>query len=372
MPDQAYAAAGVDYRKIEPFKRHMIEVAKQTAELPERRGVRVERSMLHAHGGVYSYVGGEPHLWCKTIEGLGNKNWIAEWMYQFDGTGRTHYEAIGFDTAMMAVNDCIAQGAMPVIFEDLIDSGDSDWFHDGARARDLASGFLQACRAAEMALVAGESAALGYLVRSAAPVKSAPALACSVTGLIAPRWRLITGRQLGPGDRIIAVRSSGLHANGASLAIKLGLGLSEQFLTPLPSGATYGEALLVPTLSYVRLVEALLQANVAIHAILPGTGSGVAKLAFDERPYTYRIHSWPEIPELFHFIRETGLPIRDCLTTFNWGVGYYLFVPAREADRTVDCARAAGYNSMEVGFVEEGERCVVFEPEGLTLTLAGS
>jgi len=38
-------------------------------------------------------------------EGLGNKNWIAEWMYQHAGTGRTYYEGIGIDTALMAVVD---------------------------------------------------------------------------------------------------------------------------------------------------------------------------------------------------------------------------------------------------------------------------
>ncbi|GAI70102.1 unnamed protein product, partial [marine sediment metagenome] len=47
-----------------------------------------------------------------------NKNWIAEWMYQFAGTGKTYYESIGIDTVLMSVNDVIAQGAMPVVYTD--------------------------------------------------------------------------------------------------------------------------------------------------------------------------------------------------------------------------------------------------------------
>jgi phosphoribosylformylglycinamidine cyclo-ligase len=356
MAGRTYAEAGVDYRKIEPFKRAMIEVARGTVQLPNRRGVVVDASVLHSHGGVYGYEGGKPHLWCKTIEGLGNKNWIAEWMYRFGGTGRTYYDAIGFDTAMMAVNDCIAQGALPVIFEDLIDAGDSEWFHDARRAGDLATGFRQACEAAGMALVAGESAALRYLVKATPPVDSAPALACAVTGIVAPRDRLVTGARLAVGDRIVGIASSGLHANGASLAIRIGLGLPDAFLAKLPSGRTLGEALLDPTVCYVGLVEALLDAEVDIHALLPGTGSGVAKLAFDDRPCSYRVHSWPEVPEVFRFLAETGLSPEDCVTTFNWGVGYFVFVPAGDAERTVDLARAAGYTALELGRVEEGER----------------
>lgn len=69
-------------------------------------------------------------MWCKTQEGLGNKNWIAEWMYQYAGDGRTHYEWIGWDAGLMAVNDVIAQGAMPVVYLDEVAAGDSEWFED--------------------------------------------------------------------------------------------------------------------------------------------------------------------------------------------------------------------------------------------------
>ena len=205
-------------------------------------------------------------------------------MYLYDGTGETHYHGIAIDTALMAVNDCIAQGAMPVVFTDEVAVGDSSWYEDGKRSKDLADGFVAICKEVGMALPAGESPSLRYLLKSEAPIKSAPSLSGTVTGIIAPKSRLITGRNLKAGDHIIGVTSTGLHANGISLVIKKALELPDKFLTKLPNGNTLGAEALIPTRSYVALVEALLEANVTINAILPGTGDGVGKIAFDKRP----------------------------------------------------------------------------------------
>ncbi len=363
-----YAQAGVDYTKIEPFKRVMMGMGRTTLGFPKQRGVVVES---HDHGAVYAYEGGKPHFWCSTQEGLGNKNWIAEWMYQNAGTGKTYYEGIGIDTALMAVNDVIAQGAMPVVYTDEVAAGDSEWFQDEKRARDLAKGFYDVCWETKMALPAGESPSLRYLIKATPPVKSAPSLSGCVTGIIAPRSRLIRGKNLVAGDRILGTASSGIHANGISLVIARALSLADKFLTKLPNGKTLGDEALIPARSYVALVEALIKADVRIHSLLPGTGGGVSKIAFDKRPFTYRIGTWVKVPLLFRFIRELGVPLVDCLTTFNWGIGYYIFVPPREVDRTIKIGRGAGYDLIELGFVEEGDRKVIFEPENITLPPPG-
>ena len=366
-----YAEAGVDYSKIEPFKQIMVEVGKQTLSFPNRHMVFIVSDVLHAHGAVFEYRGDLAHLWCNTQEGLGNKNWIAEWMYQFAGTGKTYYESIGIDTVLMSVNDVIAQGAMPVVYTDEVAAGNSEWFQDEKRARDLAKGFYTVCKMVGMALPAGESPSLRYLIKAEPPIKNAPSLSGCVTGIIAPSSRLITGQKLQVGDRIIGVTSSGLHANGISLVIKRALALPEKFLTKLPNDNTLGDEALIPTRSYVALVKALLEAEVHIHTFLPGTGSGISKVAFDERPLTYRIHTWVEVPPLFRFMRELGVSLKDCLKTFNWGIGYYIFVPDYEVGRTIQIGQQAGYELVEIGQVEEGKRQVIFEPENITLSPPG-
>lgn len=372
MPEERdrseYAASGVDYAKIEPFKMAMVRAGKRTLEFPNRRGVYVDRGSVGAHGAVFEYRGTEPHLWCMTQEGLGNKNWIAEWMYQHAGSGRTYYEGIGIDTALMAANDVICQGALPVIYTDEVAAGDSEWFMDERRSGDLAESFYRACEMCGMALPAGESPALRYLVKAEPPVRSAPSLSGCVTGIIAPRSRMVTGEKLAVGDRIIGAPSSGLHANGISLVIKRALALKDKFLHVLPNGKTLGEEALIPTRSYVRLVEALQEKHIEIHSLLAGTGGGIAKIAYAKKPFAYRVKKWvDDIPPLFQFMLETGVSLMDCLTTFNWGIGFYIFVPEREAGRTVETGRAAGYGLIDLGQVEAGERSVIFEPEKLTL-----
>lgn len=362
-----YAQAGVDYKKIKPFKEAMVKTARRTARFPNIHDVYVRENLLHAHGGVYGYLGNRPHIWCQTTEGLGNKNWIAEWMAQFAGTGKSYYRGIPIDTALMAVNDCIAQGAMPVTYTDEVAAGQDDWFQNEERARDIGDGFYMVCKEADMALIQGESPALKYLINPLPPVKSAPSFSGCVTGIIVdPDRNLVTGEKLRAGDVIVGVPSSGLHANGVSLVIKRALGLKDQFLTKLPNGNTLGDESLIPTRSYVRLVREWQESGFDIHALVPGTGGGVAKLAFDERLFTYRIKNWPtEIPELFLYMRELGVSINDLITTFNWGIGYYGIFAEDDGIRAVGVAKRAGYDgALIVGRVEEGERQVIFGPEG--------
>lgn len=367
-----YAKSGVDYGIMEPFKQAMISAGKKTVSFPNRREVYISEDVMHSHGAVYEYRGSFPHIWCKTQEGLGNKNWIAEWMYENEGTGKTYYDAIAKDTALMAANDCIAQGALPVVFTDHIDASSSEWFADEKRNQDLARGFYEICEETGMALPAGESAPLKYLLKPEAPVKAAPSLSGSVTGIIAPKNRLITGKNLQAGDVIIGVESSGIHSNGISLVIKKAMELPDKFLTKLPSGNNLGEAILKPTCSYVNLIEKLLEAQVEIHALLPGTGDGVGKLAFDKRNFSYRIHSWiKNIPEEFLFFKELGVSLQDCLKTFNWGVGYYLFVPQAATEQVLKLGEDAGYALQIIGQVEEGKRQVIFEPENIILAPPG-
>jgi phosphoribosylformylglycinamidine cyclo-ligase len=365
-----YAKAGVDYTIMEPFKMAMIRAGKKTLSFPEKRDVFINQDAAHAHGAVFEYRGNLPHMWCKTQEDLGNKNWIAEWMYQ--QTGKTYYDSIAVDTALIVVNDVIAQGAMPVVFNDQLEASESAWYADEKRANDFADGLVNICREVGMALPAGESASVKYLINPVPPVKQIATLSGSVSGIIAPKENLITGKDLRAGDHIIAVSSSGLHANGISLVIKKALELPDQFLTKLPNGKTLGEEALIPTRSYVALIEKLLDEKIGIHALLPGTGDGVGKIAFDKRPFTYRIHSWLNVPPLMeYFYQGIGVSLVDCLKTFNWGAGYYIYTDKKNAEKILNIGGIVGYEVADIGIVEEGKREVVFSPGNITLTPPG-
>ena len=365
-----YAKAGVDYTVMEPFKMAMIKAGKKTLTFPNKRGVFINRDATHAHGAVFEYRGKQSHIWCQTQEDLGNKNWIAEWMYQ--KTGKSYYDSIAIDTALIVVNDVIAQGAMPVVFTDQLEASGSNWYKDKKRAKDFAAGFLKICKEVGMALPAGESASVTYLINPKSPVREIASLSGSVIGIVAPKENLITGQELSVGDHIIGVASSGIHANGISLVIKKALELPKQFLIKIPNGKTIGEEALIPTRSYVALIEALLKNKVKIHALLPGTGDGVGKIAFDKRPFTYRIHAWLKIPPLMeYFYKNISIPLEDCLKTFNWGVGYYIFAPKEEVAKILKIGKDVGYTLADIGIVEKGKRQVIFEPGKIILTPPG-
>ncbi len=68
---------------------------------------------------------------------------------------------------------------------------------------------------------------------------------------------------------------------------------------------------------------------------------------------------------------QVGVELKDCLKTFNWGAGYYVFVPQAEVARVLATGKKAGYELAEVGVVEEGTRQVFFEPEKITLGAPG-
>ena len=379
MPNEN-ALAGVDYGKIKPFKDRMVAIAQETRHLPEGRGVFIEPG-FNAHAVAYEYRGSLPHRWVATKEGLGNKAWIAMLLNQqglADPTGRFHFGGIGVDTFLMGANDNAAHGGWPVILTDEVSVG-LDEFFGYPQAAALADSFRFACIQHDCAMGQGESPAYKYLMKAEPPVKVAPSLGVCVIGLVASKERYVSGRNVRVGDVLIGVPSSGLHANGISPLIRWVMELPGGFLTKL-NGRTVGEEALIPTRSYVPFVEAVLDDRIEVHAFLPMTGDGIGKFASDPR-FHYNVHTWlPEsqMPPLFRFMEEIGMPREGIAKTFNCGIGYVAIVPPHEVDRvlaagfrTSICGEGGRYQPMVIGVVEEGPAGTYFAPWDLHLAPPG-
>jgi phosphoribosylformylglycinamidine cyclo-ligase len=363
-----YAKSGVDYTYIEPFKRLMRDVSRKTTRFPNCRKIFVDSN------GIYKYHGRGQPGWFSVTEGLGHKNLIAQWMYENASRMRvkTYHQNIGIDTMLMAVNDVIAHGAMPVTYTDEVASASSRWYEDEKRSQDIANGFLKECKQDHIALIGGESPALPLLMNSEPYVMNSPSFSGCVVGIIKPGKKPFDNKKVKAGDCIIGVTSSGLHSNGSTLIIQKSRWLADELLTKLPNGNTLGEESLIPTRSYVALIEALQSAKTNIHGLLPGTGGGVSKIAsVCNKNFTYRIHSWVEVPIIFQFMQSIGVSTRDCLLTFNWGIGYYIFAPYKAVAKIISIGEKAGYELREIGRVEKGTRKVIFEPENITLPPPG-
>jgi phosphoribosylformylglycinamidine cyclo-ligase len=352
-----YKQAGVDYASIDPLKILAQRAAASTAGNLARHGLRE----IAASRGESAYVVDCGDFYLASItECLGTKALVADAMRAI--TGRSYYDLIAQDTLAMALNDIITVGATPVSVHAYWASGGSEWFADAERARDLVEGWRAACDRSGVAWGGGETPALAGVVES-----GRIDLAASCVGLIRPKSRLTLGERLGDGDAIVLLASSGIHANGVSLARKLVERLPDGYRTTLADNSMYGEALLTPTVLYSPVTEALAAAGIVPHYSANITGHGWRKLMRHPGGFSYRIHTLPLVPPVLSFIAErAGLPPRESYGSLNMGAGFALFVAASEAERCVEIARSCGVEAWNAGVVRSGERQVVIEPLYLT------
>jgi phosphoribosylformylglycinamidine cyclo-ligase len=351
-----YKQAGVDYAAIDPLKILAQRAAATTAGNLARHGL----SEVAASRGESAYVVDCGDFYLASItECLGTKALVADAMRAI--TGRTYYDQIAQDTLAMALNDLITVGATPVSVHAYWATGGSEWFADGARARDLVDGWRAACDRSGVAWGGGETPALAGVVEA-----GRIDLAASCVGLVRPKSRLTLGERLAPGDAIVLLASTGIHANGVSLARKLSERLPQGYATRLPDGAMYGEALLAPTALYSPVTEALAAAGIVPHYCANVTGHGWRKLMRHPGACAYRIHTLPPVPAVLDFIRaQAGIDAREAYGNLNMGAGFALYVDPADAERCVSIAAACGIEAWHAGTVEAGARRVVIEPLGL-------
>ena len=351
-----YGQAGVNYDLIDPLKVSAQRAAAATAVQLAGHGF----SEVAASRGESAYVVDVgPFYIASIVECLGSKALVADEMAVL--TGRSWYAGIAQDTIAMAVNDLITVGATPLVVQAYWAAGGSDWFGNAERAQALVAGWKKACEICQVAWGGGETPALAGIVAD-----GRIDLAASCTGLINPKQRLSVGDRLAAGDVIVLLDSSGIHANGLSLARKLVERLPQGYLTEIEPGLSYGEALLAPTLLYSPVTEALWAAGIVPHYNANITGHGWRKLLRHPAELTYRIHTVPPVPPVLRFIQQQARQDdREAYSTLNMGAGFALFVAAGDAERTVQVARAQGVGARIAGSVEAGPKQVLIEPLGI-------
>jgi phosphoribosylformylglycinamidine cyclo-ligase len=353
----SYQQAGVDYDLIDPLKVAAQRAAAATGGHLAAHGFK---EVMASRGESAYVVDVGPFYLASIVECLGSKALVADEMARL--TGKSYYDRIAQDTIAMAVNDLITVGATPLVVQAYWAAGGSEWFSDAARARALVEGWKRACDTCRVAWGGGETPALAGIVAD-----GRIDLAASCTGIIQPKERLSVGDRLGPGDAIVLLASSGIHANGLSLARKLVERLPEGYLTPVVEGLTYGDALLAPTVLYSPVTEALHAAGIRPHYCANITGHGWRKLLRHPAALTYRIQAIPEVTPVLRFMQQHAQQDdREAYSTLNMGAGFALYVDARDAQRTVEIAQAQGVPALIAGRVEAGPKQLVIEPLGLT------
>ena len=352
----AYRSAGVDYQTLDAGKRSALGEALATSGLLLAAGGRALDESRGEPAFVFEAAG---RLMAFVVEGLGTKSIIARQVEEELGVGR--FGNVAYDTVAAIVNDLCCVGALPLVVNAYFATGASDWYERRDRHEDLLAGWREACVDAGAAWGGGESPSLPGLL-DGRDIE----LAGSAVGLVPEGREAILGARLGPGDEIVLVASSGLHANGSSLARAIADRLPDGYRTPLPSGRPFGEALLDRSVIYTSLVRALVSSQAGVHYLSHITGHGLLKLMRPRRELTYRLTWLPEVPEvLAYLVEQSGMAPAAAYTTFNMGCGFAVYCAAGSGSEVVRLATELGLSAAVAGTVEEGARRVLLEPVGV-------
>jgi len=307
----AYAAAGVDTSVADRGVRALVDVL---------RAIDPGRPSRSALGGghyaaVLEIAPGLGLALC--TDGVGSKLLLAGALGRLD--------TIGIDCVAMNVNDLVCVGAEPVAMLDYIAVEQVD----EAALGQIAIGLRRGAELAGVEIPGGELAVLPDLIRGH-PSPHGFELSGSAFGTVALE-RIVTGERCAPGDALIGLPSSGLHSNGYTLARRLAHGRLDERPTAL-GGATLGEALLEPTVIYVKAALALLDSATPVHGLAHITGDGVLNLRRLNPAVGFEIDAPLPVPGVCAWLCETGaIDAAQAHQVFNMGCGFVAVVPADAA-----------------------------------------
>lgn len=280
-------------------------------------------------------------------DGVGSKAIIAQMM--------NRYDTIGIDCVAMNVNDLICVGARPVSLVDYIAVEHVDSQILEAIGVGLADGADQA----GISISGGETAQLEDVVHGFD-------LAGTAVGTVLLD-KVLTGRHIEPGDRIIGIQSSGIHSNGLTLARKAFFKRADpvplDYLVP-GTNNTLGDELLCPTLIYVREVMDILEQVTNVKALVNITGDGLLNLnRVENQRVGFVIDEMPEPPAIFKMIQEYH-PISDAemFMLYNMGVGFCVIASESDVGVVLEILEKHDRKAWVIGKVIEDRDKVVRLP----------
>src|SRR5271163_72090 len=339
-----YKAAGVDTAATQSGLHKIVERIKETWPAPG--GIGAVKLDIGYFANVID-IGGIGLAIC--TDGVGSKSIIAQMMRRYD--------TIGIDCVAMNVNDVLCVGARPISLVDYIAVEESDADMLGGIAIGLADGAKQA----GVSISGGEISPLKDVMRGFDLVGTA-------VGIV-PLDRIITGRDLVPGDVIIGLESSGIHSNGLTLARHVFFErakLSIDHVFP-ELGMPLGEELLRPTLIYVPEILDVINNIPSVKALINITGDGLLNLSRVDATVGFLIDDLPPMPPVFRLIQQHGrVDTAEMFEVYNMGVGFCILIAERDADSTLEILRRHGRRAQIIGrTIEDGSKGVHLPRERL-------
>src|SRR5215216_1459778 len=304
----AYATSGVDTGAADRAVAALVGVLK-TIDTG-----RASRSVLES-GHYAAVLEVAPNLGIAIgTDGVGSKLIVAE--------AAARYDTVGIDCVAMNVNDVVCVGAEPIA---LVDYLAVEQVEPGV-LRDIGVGLKAGAEAAGVEIPGGELAVLPEIIRGH-PSPRGFDLTAACFGTVALD-HLVTGAACAPGDALIGLPSSGLHSNGYTLARRVLEPLGLDARPDVLGGASVADALLEPTVIYVRAVLELLRSGVPVHGLAHITGGGLSNLVRLSGSVGFAIEAPLPAPPVFELLSERGsIPEPEMWAIFNMGCGFVAVVP---------------------------------------------
>ena len=340
----SYKDAGVD-----------IDAGNQLVERIKTVSKRTHRPEVQSHLGGFGALCAIPQKYRRPLlvsgtDGVGTKLRLAMDLQQHLG--------IGIDLVAMCVNDVIVQGAEPLFFLDYFATGKLDL----DVAAEVVEGIGRGCEQAGCALIGGETAEMPGMYHNGD---------YDVAGFcvgVVEQDQVIDGSEVQQGDKIIALASSGPHANGYSLIRKI-LSVSATDMAQPLGERSIGEHLLQPTRIYVKSVLAVAE-KIKLKAICHITGGGFWENIPRVLPPNLqaKIHgsSW-QWPAIFHWLQQQGqVDTEEMYRTFNCGVGMIVVVAAADEADALAMFNQAGERAWSLGDIGsadgDGKQVIIHNP----------
>jgi len=332
-----YADAGVDIAVADAAKQRIRHHASRT----------FTPGVLGGIGGFGALFAMDAKKWKEPVlvssaDGVGTKLKVAM------ATGV--HSTVGGDLVNHCINDILVQGAEPLFFLDYLAMGKLD----PNVVEQLVEGMSRACRKAGCALIGGETAEMpGFYPPGEYD------LAGFIVGAV-DRKKLLNGKNVKPGDTLIALPSAGLHTNGYSLARKLVFEIAklkpDNYVAEI--GNKIGAELLKPHLCYAPALKDIV-ANGYVSALAHITGGGIPGNLPRVLPSGVRaeidLATWP-VPSIFKYLAKLGkIDTDELLQSFNMGVGMILLVPPQNVKLVEADLKRRREKFYRIGRIERGD-----------------
>ena len=284
----------------------------------------------------------------QSIDGVGTKTIIARKLGKFD--------TIGIDLLSAAANDILVMGARPLTFLDYIANDKLN----PETIEEIVSGMVRACKSTGVSLVGGETAEM--------PDTYLPGehdLVGIITGIV-EKEKIITGKNIKPGDVLLGLPSNGLHTNGYSFARKLFFEIGGYDVNDtIPElEKSIGLTLLEPHINYTNHVFATLDAGIDVKGIAHITGGGlvenIPRILPDGCGVEIQKGSWPNIPVFDVMQSISDVDEDEMYRAFNMGIGMTFIVSPDDIGAVTDALKDVT-EVYEIGSIVNAENKVLLK-----------